>query len=634
LDSRLLSLIEILLHKDYCTLDEFAQRLGVSTRTIRKDIKQLELEMKGIAELIKDKSKGYRLVIENEEAFRCLWECSKTEKASEDSPQSRLAFIIGRLMNHDSAITLDELAFEMNIGRTTLVSEMKKAKMSLSSYNLVIRGKPNKGIYLSGAELDLRFFILDNLYDYLYSHDHLEGELERKINGIVKKQALELSTRKKLLQFIIVMLDRLTKGRSLTAMKEKYMKLLETKEYQLALEIASILEDGLSIKIPTFEVLFITIPIAGRRTPISSKIMMDISISEDMIKLVHLIVEEIGFHKNIISENQAFFTDLEYHLTLMLNRLMFDLHLENPLLSDVKEKYPVAYKMAEIAGQVIEKEYHLKVPANELGYIAIYFEVLNSKNELKTKRLQRVAVVCGTGRGTSELVAMQLRRILKQGTKIDLFSEHEVDKETFTDYDIVFTTVDLDFETEPPLIRINEIFDEDRIEQEIEKVTFLHKFNIRNGGNDSFIIKALIDRDKFFILDSTKSYRKNVNFMVNELIAKGHLDRGFMERLRKRSEKGFMVFDQSIALPHTIHYQSSEIVLSAGVFPDPIKEDGKVIKLVFFLGLPEQAHSDPSLLVRIYDEIIQMAKDKTLIDRLSRSKNYEEFIAYLNQTGK
>lgn len=154
MDSRLLSLIEILLHKDYCTLDEFAQRLGVSTRTIRKDIKQLKLEMKGIGELIKDKSKGYRLVIENEEAFRRLWECSKTEKASEVSPQSRLAFIIGRLMNHDRAITLDELAFEMNIGRTTLVSEMKKAKMSLSSYNLVIRGKPNKGIYLSGAELN------------------------------------------------------------------------------------------------------------------------------------------------------------------------------------------------------------------------------------------------------------------------------------------------------------------------------------------------------------------------------------------------------------------------------------------------------------------------------------------------
>ncbi|WP_018665378.1 PRD domain-containing protein [Heyndrickxia acidiproducens] len=503
--------------------------------------------------------------------------------------------------------------------------------MSLNSYNLAIQGKPNKGMYLSGTELDLRFFILDNLYDFLYSANHLDKEIEDAIIKIANHYDLESSTKKKLMQFIVVMLDRISKNKFLSVMKDKYMKLLETREYQVALEISTVIEKYFSIKIPEFEVLFMTIPIAGRRTPTNNKMMVDISISEDMIQLVHRIVEQIGFNENIIRENQAFFTDLQYHLTLMLNRLMFNLRLKNPLLSDVKEKYPVAYKMAEIAGDVIEKEYHLKVPKDELGYIAFYFGVLNSKNEIKTKRLQRVAVVCGTGRGTSELVAIQLQRILRQNTKIDVFSENDITKETLAPYDIVFSTVDIDFQTDSPLIRISEIFDENSILQKIEEVTFLHKFKIKSKGNSHFIIKVLANSDKFFVLDDKKSYQKNVDDMIDAMINRGYLDEGFKERIIERARKGSMVFDRYIAMPHTINHQSDQVVLAVGVFPNEIQEEGKEIKLVFLLGLPEQTNGDASMLVKIYDEILQIAKDENLIHQLSRSNSYQDFAASLDQ---
>lgn len=94
--------------------------------------------------------------------------------------------------------------------------------------------------------------------------------------------------------------------------------------------------------------------------------------------------------------------------------------------------------MAEMAGEVIEREYGLKVSEDELGYIAFYFGVFISQNEVNVKRLQRVAVVCGTGRGTAKLVAIQLQRVLNQNTQIDLFSESEITKERLVDYNLVF----------------------------------------------------------------------------------------------------------------------------------------------------------------------------------------------------
>jgi lichenan operon transcriptional antiterminator len=315
----------------------------------------------------------------------------------------------------------------------------------------------------------------------------------------------------------------------------------------------------------------------------------------------------------------------------MINRLMFDLRLKNPLLSDVKEKYPVAYKMAEIAGQVIENEYGLKASEDELGYLAFYFGVFIAQNEVKVRSLQQVAVICGTGRGTAKLIAIQLQRVLNQNTKIDLFSETEVTKQLLADYDIVFSTVKLAVEIDSPLIRINEIFDENSVSRQIEKVTYLQKFKLKDVGNHNSIVKLLTSEEKYFVLNSRKSYRENVSDMIDTLTEKGYLDEGFKERLKERAEKGSMVFDQFIALPHTVNYASNKIELALGVFPEKIQADEKEIKLVFLLGIPKQTDFDSSLLVKIYDEIIRISTDRKLVEELSRTTSYEEFSKYLEQ---
>ena len=543
-----------------------------------------------------------------------------------DSPKSRLAFIIERLMNSDKTYTLDDLTFEMHLGRTTLINGLKRSSVSLEAYNLTIRGRQNKGMCLSGKEIDLRFFIIDNLYDLLYDDYPIDLDITDEIINICNQHDLESTTQIRLLQFIIIMLDRFLKDHPLEEMDEKHKKLLDSPDYQIALEIVETIEKQLPIKIPLPEILFITMPIAGRRTPTNNRTMANITITDDINNLLEMIVERVGFNKEIIKENESFFKDLKYHLTFMLNRLIFGLRSKNPLLDDVKDKYPVAYKMAEIAGQVIERKYGLEVTEDELGYIAFYFGVFIAKGDVKVKRFEQAAVICGTGRGTAKLVAIQLERILNQHTEIHLYSELEVTKELLDSYDIVFSTVKLSFETNTPFIMISEIFDEENVSKEIENVTFMQKYKIKNGNSQHSILKHLITKEKFFILDSAKSYHENVGEMVDELVGSGHLDDGFRERLKERESKGSMVFDRYIALPHTLNYQSNSIELALGIFPGKAIADGKGIKLVFLLGLPEQANNNEQLIVKIYDEIIRIANNQNTINMLGQAKSYEEFL--------
>ncbi|NRD76871.1 transcription antiterminator [Bacillus sp. BRMEA1] len=631
MNERMVQIIELTRKKHHCSLENLAESLGVSTRTVRNDIKQLNHDLMGIAWLVNAKGKGYRWSIEDEPLFEDLMTKFQSQKNLQDSPQSRLAFIIDRLVNSDTVITLDELAFEMNIGRTTLVNELKKATVALESYHLSIKGIQNRGIYLSGNEMDLRFFVMDNVYDYLYSGYPLDDDIKEEINKIANQYDLESTTQNRLMQYVTVMLDRLLKGHPLMEINRNLNRLIDTKDYQYAAAITRAIEKQLPISIPQPEILFITLPIAGRRTPTNNRSLADITITDDVKHLLSLILEQVGFEKDVIFENKGFFEDLQFHLTFMLNRLMFGVRINNPLLTDVKEKYPVAYKMAEIAGQVIEREYRLMVSEDELGYIAFYFGVFIAQNEVNVQRIQHVAVICGTGRGTAKLIAMQLQKVLNQNTQIDIFSESEVTKERLTGYDIVFSTVKLLFESDAPLITINEIFDESRVSQQIERVAYLRKFKLKDAGDHHSIVKLLTNEQKFFILDSRKSYRENVDVMIHELTQKGYLDEDFRERLKARAEKGSMVFDQYIALPHTVNHQSNKIELALGVFPEKILEDGKEIKLVFLLGIPEETDYDASLLVKIYDEIIRIAANKKLIDQLANAASFEALSKHLEQ---
>ena len=383
MDEKLFEIIKIARKQPYCSLDYLAESLGVSTRSIRNYIKQINSDLNDIASLVKEKGKGYKLEIVNEHSFQLFLEKNRSDIELLDTPKRRISFIIDRLINSEEAYTLDDLAFEMNIGRTTLVNELKKASVSLETYNLKIHGKQNIGMTLSGKELDLRLFILDNIYDVLYQSYPLDEDISEKLLKIFHTHDLESTTQTKLMEFIIIMLDRLLKGHQIEETQKKHKQLLNTQDYQIAKAIVRALESQLPVEIPEKELLFITIPIAGRRTPTNNRTMAEITITDDVKKLLEQIVEQLGFNKEIINDNEQLFVDLQYHLTFMLNRLLFGLRLKNPLLVDVKRKYPVAYKMAEIAGQVIENNLDIKVSEDELGYLAFYFGVFITRAMIK-----------------------------------------------------------------------------------------------------------------------------------------------------------------------------------------------------------------------------------------------------------
>lgn len=627
-DNRIANLLQLLRKNPGVTVNIMAERLKVSDRTIRNDIKQLRQEFKNCAGIESEQGR-YFLRIFDEKRFQII--CEKLLDVDDflNSPGKRLDYIFGKLMRAEGPLLTDELAYEMNIGRTTLVSDLKKLRAEIASYHLSIIGKTSKGLMLQGAESDIRHYVLDNNYDQVYREYPLDKEITDSIVEMFSRYPFEKSLQETFQQFMTLMLDRFLTGHFIGKLSRSFYQLTTRPEFQLVSQMLKRIAEILRVEFPIEEQLFVLLPIIGMRTPADIRDIQDITLDESIRPLMKKILQRIRARMDITIQSGEFTEEFLYHLMFMINRLRFHVRLENPVLDELRDKYPLAWRMAGAAAQVIMEETGLVVTEDERGYLASYFGVFLEEYGQKQTKKFRAAVVCGTGRVTARLVAAQLKKVLSRSAELTLFADEKVTPEILSAYDIVLTTVDLSCPCDRPVIRIREIFNEQELLHKIEKAKYWDQIDVPVLDNNWFVMASLLDESRFFIIRNAKTYDGAMAEMVKNLTASGQVDDGFLERLRERERKGTMVFDHAVAIPHCVQYAWDKLVLAIGVLPEAIQHNDLEIRVMFLIGLPEQIREDDSLLIRLYDEIISITQDADLLHKIVSADTFQSLLRVL-----
>ena len=627
-ENRLCRILKIIEQSNITTAQSIADKLGVSTKTVKNEIKELNKLLKGYA-LIDNKQGKYVLYVIDQTNFYKVSQDLRIQDDFFNSQQNRMSYIFYKLMNSNEPYLTDDLAEEMNIGRTTFVGDLKKLRSKIENYGLQIVGKTSKGLFLEGNEIDIRMCLLEDMYGSIYYDYKIDEDIVDLISKICRENAIGNVAIDHFMNFFTVMIDRLLNEHTITELDDKYLSIKSTKTFEFIDKLLDEVENRIPIVIPENERIFLVLPIISMRTPINSQGIKGIEISDETIDLVQEIISLIKKQMNITIMPGDFFDEFIYHMFFMINRVKFGIKIKNPVLEDIKEKYPVAFKMAELSKCLIEDKIKKEVSKDEVGYMAMYFGVFISENTYKKREIYKVAVICGSGVLTARIISSQLKKILSPESEIDMYSSSEVNTELLNKYDLICSTYKLNCDTNVPIIYIKEIFDENQLKKQIEQVKYTEKFEVPLLQGIDSIILSLLDEEKFFVLDNNVSYKENINFMVDRLSEKGYVDEGFKERLIKREENSTMIFDKHIAIPHVINYESDNIILSIGVFNDTlIIDENRDVKLVFLLGIPEMLGENEILLIKIYNEIISIAKDENKLREISKLKNYKDLVLY------
>ncbi len=120
----------MVLEEDTNTLEQFSSVLGVSTRTIRNYINQINRELKdGIAKIVKNEKGTYSIRVEDESKLIEIVNFNRVKLSNFinlNSPDERINYVLDILTMTNNPITIDDLAEEICIGRTTLIKDLKK----------------------------------------------------------------------------------------------------------------------------------------------------------------------------------------------------------------------------------------------------------------------------------------------------------------------------------------------------------------------------------------------------------------------------------------------------------------------------------------------------------------------------
>lgn len=626
-DNRIANILQILRKTPEITVSALSSRLGVSERTIRNDIKQINQELEDCA-VIDGVQGKYSLRIFQMERFRQRFSAIMQTDDFLNSSRYRMEYVFGRLMRSEEPLLTDELAYEMNVGRTTLMSDLKKLREEIEPYQLKIIGKTSKGLMLHGTETEIRRYVLDSVYDSIYQDYPLDEEIVQEMQQMFEQHSFEKSVRDTFEQFMTLMLDRFLTGHYIGLLPQRYYNLTARAEFGMVDQLVDRFSQILHIRIPIEEKLFVFLPIAGMRTPADIQDMRSIELDEHVRPLMQHILRQIKAEMDITIRSGEFTEEFLYHLMFMVNRLRFHVPLKNPMLEDLREKYPLAYQMAGIAARVVREEYQLEVTEDERGYLASYFGVFLTEVDLQQEKPFRVAVVCGTGRVTARLVAVQLKKILDSSAEMQLFADEKVSTELLNTFDIVLTTVELPCSCDRPMIRIHEIFNDRELLHKIEKAKYWDQIAVPVLDNNWFVMTGLLDESRFFVLKET-DYPSALEHMVSSLTQSGQVDDRFAQRLQEREKKGTMVFDHAVAIPHSIQYASDKLMLSIGVFPEAVQYGDHEIRVIFLIGLPSQVEAEDNLLIRVYDEIIQIAKDEEMLDKIASADSFSALLRVL-----
>lgn len=614
-----------------CSVESLAAKLDVSQKTIRNDIKELNCLLGGYACISNNKG-TCKLIVFAPKGFTEIRNKIYKQEDLFNSSHTRMAYMFWQLMHAEEPYLTDDLSEEMKVARTTTIGDLNRLRKVIEKYDLKIKGKANTGLALCGDEYKIRLFILENIYEQLYLNFPLGQIIREKLYDFQERLSMDALGFGFFYRFFVVMIQRMESGHTIKKLEPKYEELYGSSAYMIVDEFLNEIEQVKGYKISKEERLFLSISVAGMRTPANTaEIEQKISISEGVADLIIEILDRIKAELNVTVVANELFDDFVYHVFFMINRLKYGFHIYNPMVDDFKNKYSVAYKMAEIAKGVLEERVGIEMTEDERGFLAAYFGVFLLEQEPEKKRC-KIAIVCGSGKIIGRLIENQLKKIFDVEPEFEIFYGI-FDENRKDDFDYIVTTTELHMDTKTPVIFMDEVFDREYIQRKFENMRYLSEAGrtIRKGIDSLFM--NLLDETRFFVLDQESSYDENVDRMARALTNQGELDAGFAQRVREREKYSTMVLDQNIAFPHTKN-MLSKLTLAMGVFPDMLKDDkyGN-IRIIILLGIPESMEDD-TVLVRLYDDILSIGKKPDVIPKIQKMESYREFLLYIAEENK
>lgn len=617
--------------EEYVTAETLSAITNVSTKTILKDIKYLNADMKVTNNYIEvTPSRGIKLVINDVEEFKNLCNSfNDTNDFSIYSVTEREEWIQKYLIENNGWVKAENLCEKLFISQSVLSQNIKSVRKAFQKYDLKLLQKPHYGMRVEGREFNKRLCLAQNYISHINQREEFPGaqfnndelkfilKIEDIVDRILVKYQISMSE-VSVQNFIIdiyISLKRIKRGIFLKSTEEMVVDIARWTDSVAAVELAKLINEELNIEMKDQEIVSLSIHLAAKRIirhfdESIHRIIEDF----DVKKIVNNMITSVNCKWGInLTQDEELKSQLALHLIPLEVRSRYNVVLRNPLLNKIKEQNILAYQMAVTACEQFSDYHGNRLSEDEMGYIALHMNLALLRTQIKNKK--NILVVSGLGRGTAHTLAYQIKeRYGKYINEIKTADYIELTNYDFTNIDLLISSIPLRRDFSVQNIEVNYFLNEN------DK----RKIEMLLCEQEVFKMKNYLDRELVLTSISADTREEAIFAIINNTIN----DKKLSQEIINSDKVANHELDNMVAILSSGGLSTNQTKIIIGILSRPILWNEKRVQLIIVPLIGEMINSK---ILNMYQELAYMINNPIYIKRIIKKKTYEEIIAVFEE---
>lgn len=545
LDSRKINIVKFLLQQDdFVTIDQIAQKVKVSKRTVKYDFKEIDnwLINNNFSKLLRIPRKGVIIDLSDDEKDHIIQKLNQSNYYTYMlSPKERREIVLFHILNEEGPTNLLELAEKTFVSKTTISNDLDEISSWLKGFNLNLVRRKGYGVYVDGPEENHREAIAillkelaktnnknyneESIDRYIFNlkewfpridFDFIKNEIENAQDHLGIKFSYEGFAN--LLSHLALAIERIFLHKDIEMSKEQLHRLMAKEEFSIAKIIGENISEFFKIKVPLDEIGYITLHLTGAKLSKVNNQEEYLRKNTKLLVIIDQMIKRVEESLQIfISNSTSLKRDLYIHLMPTIHRLQFNKPLQNPLLNEIRTKYKDVFKACYEASRILEYEFNIKVNEHEVAYITMHFGAAIETQTSKVHKYTNVLLVCASGIGTSRLLRAKLLSYFKFFNIIDTVSYQDVGRYMdSSEVDLIISTIPLK-ETKKPVIVVTPLINQRDIEILSSYLMYKGNYNNIHYDKSTFVMDMIDVISKHCKIENLEGLQTDITSLLNNI---------------------------------------------------------------------------------------------------------------------
>lgn len=629
---------------------ELSDKLGISDRTVRKEIIELNDILKQYNGLIiSERGKGYRLECGNQNYLVSIL----NNGLYSDEKENRICEIAVMLAGSPHGIDLYDLEEQLFISRTTLEKELRVMRDIMSEYYPTLTFARNKGsVWLSGPERFLRLFLN---YILMKSYHPQTRGIAAEVFSVPQHKLEEIKTAvlcaslnaditlndrdlMDVVSYLLITQIRIENQCFIdslgTSRKQENFKELDKISEEILLCLFSdfdLSDEVYILEMKQLSVKFSFLNLHTNNFP--DFVSEDDAVPKQLLHVVTRLIHQIKNDFSIdLSNDEDLYSGLIFHFKVLLKRYKYHQHIGNPVLDIIKKDYPFVFELSISIYQIFFEELNIRLSENELGYVAAHIgAAIERRNNEFGKNNIKIAVVTNVTDSYTRLFTSRISTICgSRGKIIGAFPSYKTNEVLELHPDLIISTCTVNENSDIPILPVSlSITKKDRqvLEETFQNIQNKWLYQQQNQNNK---ILDLFREELFETGFQSGSSKDSMYHMAKKMEENGYVFGDFYDGLIEREKIASTVVDNMIAIPHPMNAIALNSVIGVLIHDRPIpwEKSGYKVQIIFVVAMRK---SEKAELKNFFHFISLLMDDKRKVKELLECNDYPEFLCFIDK---